>query len=150
MTEVVSQDLLFTRLPPNFIQVHKKAHQMLHSKGSVRVLDPPRRQNRRFWSKSTATKGQTPFSVAQAKRFRLVFSGTTPRGGARKDQPEALCLCNGKGGLAFCGSRFGPKSPILSSRGVQHPDRPLGMQHLVGFFVNLDEVWWQPSKKQIL
>ena len=39
-------------------------------------------------------------AVAQAKRFRL----------------------------AFCGSRFGPKSAISSSRGVQHPGRPLGMQ----------------------
>jgi len=118
----------------------------LHSKGSARVLDPPRRRNRRFWSESTATKGQTPFSVAQAKRFQLAFSGTTPRGGARKGQLETLCLCNGKGGLVFSGSRIGPKSAILSSRGVQHPGRPLGMQLLVDLFVNSDEVWWKPGK----
>ena len=61
----------------------------LHSKGSARVLDLPRRRNRRFWSESTARKDQTPFSVAQAKRFRLAFYGTTPS--RALSQPFAGC-----------------------------------------------------------
>ena len=119
MTEVVSQDLLFTRLPPNFIQVHKKAHQMLHSKGSVRVLDPPRRQNLRFWSKSTATKGQTPFSVAQAKRFQLAFSGTTPSPPRILSSPPPAPAARPPGGLGDPGAPRAARSAPSAGSAIQ-------------------------------
>ena len=64
----------------------------LHSKGSARVLDLPRRRNRRFWSESTARKGQTPFSVAQAKRFRACLARL--RAGRAPDGRWSLCLCS--------------------------------------------------------
>ena len=114
--------------PPPGGSVPTFLSEKLHFKGSARVRDPQRRQNRRFCSESTARKEQTPFSAARAKHFQLPFCGTTPRGGATKGQLKVLCPCSGKGGLLFSGSRFGTKSAILPPLGVPDPCRPLEMQ----------------------